>query len=545
MTTAMTHTDFHEWESSVHRNPWYVMAPNSKWLGKDELPPQYVDPPKHGVASEGYGTHGKNIDVAPWSDETYSIPQEFGEWETVLGLEKETLPDLGMDVAMFYLLQGIVYGGVHSGMETALRYRDREVARARRFFLRQLQSLSKKLARPLRQYALGAIGGECRHHKAIGGFVLSMHRKSAWAGFSMVCDQIGTEKALEGAVEIFNDFAKGSSYGGKKWATCAETLLMYERGELSDVGWIDRVINLQHNTGSFLNKITWPNRTQGNTFATSLELLTNSVIPEHAMDFPRWRNFQNWAEVEVLEGWFDLVNQALVRCGEVPKQNPYVKTKGKHKVLDAYTARLNARKAFQHYRLRIMSEHVSEDSTPENLASYEYCKETMAHSMLPLKDLLGMSGRFPVTEACRRYGVGHFRMRETMMVCPGHEDWDFGPGPYTYDAMLDSTTYLSASRSYEVRWQRLVPGEKISLSGTEWKYLTQAEWFLLLAHMDASNLYLRGWGNAHTTGYVLSPKKPKKELVPYVASQEVWSEEAQGAVTDIWTQLLQEDPDFK
>lgn len=549
---AMTFKDYGG-VSGYPRNEYWVKPYNAKWLGKTEVAHEYTEPPaKTGVNAEGHGSHGVSLTEAPWAHQVYDIPQEWDHWTEVLGMDENSRPDLGMDVALFYLLQGIIHGAAHRGMQIALQHRDRDVIRARRFFMRQFNALSKSLALPLRNYALGAIGGELRHHKAIGGVELSMHRKSAWSGFAMIADQIGVTTALEGAITVFNDFKDGSSYGGKKWAVCTEALLQYERGAYSDVAWIDRVINLQHNTGSFLNKVNWPSR--GSDTDSSLDTLTNKVIVEHAKDVPWWGNFEDWAQVDILGSWFDVVNRALVRIGQDGhiQGNPYSAKPMKTTKLDAYTARHNARQDFIKYRYIMLEQVVLDDPTPHNLAALDYAKSSMTNSG-DLQWHLSMPDEAPASEACRRHKIGLFTPRESMMICPGKEHWEFGTGPYDHTSLSGWDTDFvpfQAHVNHLIRGQHIGNKQWIanpahtSWNSYEWDHLTQAEWFLLLNFMDASQTYLRGWGNSHGNGYMLSPKKPKKNLKPYIPPKETWSVEAQVAVGGIWTELLQEDPEF-
>jgi len=51
-------------------------------------------------------------------------------------------------------------------------------------------------------------------------------------------------------------------FGGEKWATCADVLVMYENGEVQGQpftakNFCDRVFALQHNGGTILSKMSW------------------------------------------------------------------------------------------------------------------------------------------------------------------------------------------------------------------------------------------------------------------------------------------------
>lgn len=120
------------------------------------------------------------------------------------------------------------------------------------------------------RYTDMAVGGELRHSKqtshmpkrlreAFRNGVLkkngkSQGRASAWEGWYWLRQNYGTV-ALLWAVRAFNHTqAWSSGYGGTKWANIANTLYMYEKGEITEHAFIDTCWGLQHNGGIYFNK---------------------------------------------------------------------------------------------------------------------------------------------------------------------------------------------------------------------------------------------------------------------------------------------------
>jgi hypothetical protein len=75
---------------------------------------------------------------------------------------------------------------------------------------------------------------------------------STWHGFRQ---SHGTD-ALIWAARIFRRFRSGG-YGGSKWANIAEILAYYELGKLSAKMFMDFVWGLEHNGGSYFDKLSW------------------------------------------------------------------------------------------------------------------------------------------------------------------------------------------------------------------------------------------------------------------------------------------------
>lgn len=113
-------------------------------------------------------------------------------------------------------------------------------------------------------YCQMAIGGELRHHKAVGGVVIDppARRAGAWIAWKEAVEEVGPQIFLD-AAELFREIG-GNTYGGEKWAVPCEIVNMRMLEELGPTPFmnrklfIDRVWTLEHNGGCFLNKIDWP-----------------------------------------------------------------------------------------------------------------------------------------------------------------------------------------------------------------------------------------------------------------------------------------------
>lgn len=152
-------------------------------------------------------------------------------------------------------------------------------------------------------YSIAAIGGELRHHPnntCLGKGGGYRQRFISWVNWYFVYQKYGVELFKE-AEEIFLDFPS-SSYGGKPWANAAK--LVYDRLNLNLANsltenqyvFIDRVFNLQHNTGSFLNKVVWANL-RGND--NSIENMHETVLKAHSANIPDLTMLYDNASLEV------------------------------------------------------------------------------------------------------------------------------------------------------------------------------------------------------------------------------------------------------
>jgi hypothetical protein len=141
-------------------------------------------------------------------------------------------------------------------------------------------------------YVNAACGGELRHHKAamcVGGD--SASRYQAWFNWGSIFIAEGPNALIE-MRDLFLDFNNGS-YGGPPWAAAAQLLHERINQDLASsylenqVMFVDRVFNLQHNTGCFLNKLDWTNKRVGREGADeNYRSMTETVLVAHSSNPP-------------------------------------------------------------------------------------------------------------------------------------------------------------------------------------------------------------------------------------------------------------------
>ena len=106
-----------------------------------------------------------------------------------------------------------------------------------------------------------AIGGEIRHHRAMGDH-LSNDRNEAWSDWRTIFDTIGNDSLLD-VEQLFLEFGEDNTYGGPNWAAVTKILWLRHQEMLgpdlytNKKLFVDRVFSLQHNGGSLFDKITW------------------------------------------------------------------------------------------------------------------------------------------------------------------------------------------------------------------------------------------------------------------------------------------------
>ena len=248
----------------------------SYWLGNS---PTASAHPSQDTSWKG---HYGSMTSAPWEAKFPNVKIDVYGNDSSIWAERSGFkdPELARTLIPMYLWLGLLNNRFPEVAEVR-QLRSHEMTALMKSGQSLLNRLCIPTAKALATYSHGAIGGELRHHKAVGGTYLPETRKVAWAGWFDLIEQIGVEYALECAIELFEDFPKGS-YGGPKWAICAEELLKFERGESSPLAWIDRCVNLQHNTGSFLNKFNW-----------SDFHVMNDILLWHSSTQPPWFKFEN------------------------------------------------------------------------------------------------------------------------------------------------------------------------------------------------------------------------------------------------------------
>lgn len=132
-----------------------------------------------------------------------------------------------------------------------------------------------------RAYCDFAVGGELRHHRAIGGRILPgpQTRTAAWAGWKKLRDHYGPD-ALLAAAYLFKDMAGDGGFGGDLWASAARVLHARITNKITPEVFIDRVFDLEHNGGVFINKVRWATK--------DLSPMQSKLGPAHAENPPDW-----------------------------------------------------------------------------------------------------------------------------------------------------------------------------------------------------------------------------------------------------------------
>ena len=137
---------------------------------------------------------------------------------------------------------------------------------------RRLSAHVDRLVDQFSRYSDMVVGGELRYSKRfckmgalpkpIGHAIWRTSRLPrgsrhvAWDGWRFLRQRYGT-LAIRWAMDSFRAGGWGGGYGGEAWAKIAETLWRYEVGVYSPKVFVDHCFSLQHNNGSYFNKI-WP-----------------------------------------------------------------------------------------------------------------------------------------------------------------------------------------------------------------------------------------------------------------------------------------------
>jgi hypothetical protein len=154
---------------------------------------------------------------------------------------------------------------------------------------RQLDTLVQNLDDIFTRYTIMAVGGESRHHRAIGGIVLPGpdHRPWAWRTWKPIYDHVGPQAVLD-IIPYFEEM--GGSFGGQAWVNVCRILHSRLVGELPPHLFVDRCFTLQHNSGCFFNKV----------FSVSG---MDAVLPLHGRDeFPA-QSLMDWCGEETKTLW--------------------------------------------------------------------------------------------------------------------------------------------------------------------------------------------------------------------------------------------------
>jgi hypothetical protein len=135
---------------------------------------------------------------------------------------------------------------------------------------RRLSAQVDRLVDQFSRYSDMVVGGELRYSKRFCkmgdlpkpiGFAIWRtgrlprgSRHVAWDGWRFLRQRYGT-LAIRWAMDSFRADGWHGGYGGEAWAKIAETLWRYETGLYSPTLFVDTAFSLQHNNGSYFNKV--------------------------------------------------------------------------------------------------------------------------------------------------------------------------------------------------------------------------------------------------------------------------------------------------
>lgn len=161
------------------------------------------------------------------------------------------------------------------------------------------------------RYVDMAVGGELRYAKTVG---LPKNRTRSWTLWKQLRDATGIRALLIAEREFIDEFDSGSSYGGPAWATIARTLRMRLTGVLTPELWLDRVFNLQHNSGTVLTKVNW--------LGPVVTTIDHELGPAHSSDPPRWRVLVRYSSPHVFDFWRYYVDDLRRACRDERTHTP-------------------------------------------------------------------------------------------------------------------------------------------------------------------------------------------------------------------------------
>lgn len=268
----------------------------------------------------------------PWEERGIKVdarkPAKGNKWGETWGFDFKQF-NVVRAAADYYLLEAISAGLVGTtdgrGNVNSTLQSSSELRIIRNEASALLDQLCQLWDPVLQAYTHMAVGGELRHHTAVGGAVVSTNRDSAWSGWKDIFEAVGPQ-ALADAAELFLEFP-GGAFGGKPWADAS--LILHKRltGQLNSRMFLDRIFNAQHNGGCLLNKVTWLGDTKRGYFddttthaniadAMGLGNLTYNVLPAHGAEpEPMYETLLAYASREVRA----LFNDSYLYAGHAAK----------------------------------------------------------------------------------------------------------------------------------------------------------------------------------------------------------------------------------
>lgn len=191
-----------------------------------------------------------------WAKRGWSVPISNRDAGTQFTQDYAKYIDPAQGMSDFYLLDYI-----SAVLAPKVRYGANNGLRAGTVLLRTAEHLQGALVSVLddafRTYGFFAIGGEVRHHPSVRNVNPTHGRENMWTYWEDMGDEYGRSELLQDALALFRDPVWNGGYGGEAWAVCTDIVLMREKGDLDAKTFVDRCFALQHNGGSFLDKVYW------------------------------------------------------------------------------------------------------------------------------------------------------------------------------------------------------------------------------------------------------------------------------------------------
>lgn len=308
------------------------------------LNPEYLlDPIEQGCT--GHSSSSTQRTHGPWNNEGFNFrghgfPEGLGAklWK----VQECATIDLAHTAADFYLLDGMAVQGINKpeGRKLHMPRFDTDIlfemlehgfkvvnddtldAISTKAYIAQ-RRITNKVAPVIRNYCHYAIAGELSYSKAM--WEVGCYHNDAQCSWFQMCQIAGADKCCEWAEDIyFEKHNDGSSvwshaFGGAKWGMGTKILHLFETGEVEGMPFgnrefLDRVLSLQHNTGSFLNKVSWSGG------------LHNMGYVLNAHNESDWATLANYASIPVaavFKKYWALMNEERVAAGEEPASSAW------------------------------------------------------------------------------------------------------------------------------------------------------------------------------------------------------------------------------
>lgn len=127
------------------------------------------------------------------------------------------------------------------------------------------------------------------------------HMSSIVGALEVIYNELGSVYTFEEIERCFDPRTVSweTAYGGEAWYNATHVYTLHAQKKLNDKLFVDRVFNLQHNTGSFLTKVAW----------RDYPSKAIDVLEAHKQS--KWRTLHKAASVEVrtlVDNYWDALN---------------------------------------------------------------------------------------------------------------------------------------------------------------------------------------------------------------------------------------------